>query len=29
LNLASFVGTYMEKEGEKLMIENLNKARTV
>jgi glutamate decarboxylase len=25
LNLASFVGTYMEKEGEQLMIENLSK----
>ena len=25
LNLASFVGTYMEEEGEKLMIENLSK----
>ncbi|KAF2810018.1 glutamate decarboxylase [Mytilinidion resinicola] len=25
LNLASFVGTYMEKEGERLMIENLSK----
>lgn len=25
LNLASFVGTYMEKEAEQLMIENLSK----
>lgn len=27
LNLASFVGTYMEKQAEELMIENLSKAR--
>ena len=25
LNLASFVGTYMEREAEQLMIENLSK----
>ena len=25
LNLASFVGTYMEKQAEKLMVENLSK----
>lgn len=25
LNLASFVGTYMEKEAENLMLENLSK----
>lgn len=25
LNLASFVGTYMEEQAEKLMIENLSK----
>lgn len=25
LNLASFVGTYMEEQAEKLMMENLNK----